>query len=322
MSMDLDQACGIIEELLDDPSRTRKVKPAIEVVIASQDADALQLVTDALAWMPDTDHLEPLWQLVNTATATEEARVEAIRSIATILDVAGSRLAQTETELEVLLTQKEVEQQIEQLLDLHRQTDLPDLLRRKALENAASLAVTPAIHQAGKAALDSLDPAWVASGLYVIRQCDPEGALKILERYLTHPRSAVCLEAIQGYATLGHRKEYKKLADLLYNSKGKRQVIVLAALAGVPRKKAGELLLETAEWLDGEAGAEANAAYRHWVETIADSIPEEAPETEPETEEAASVDEEGLTEKERRDLATEEGYWVDVGENTEHDLDD
>ncbi|MBN1945523.1 MAG: HEAT repeat domain-containing protein [Bradymonadales bacterium] len=270
MPLTPEEAIGVLESFLKDQRNQEYVEDAIEVVIAARDREGLALVTEAIYLESNRSFLGPLFKLALNPTVGLRTRIEAMRAISATLVVADTALGEVEKGQNPrnppLLAREEIDREVVRLMALYRQEDQRAELRQLALEIAACVANTNEIRQAGRQALASGDPDWIATGAFVVRCVEKEAAREVLKGLVDHPDRGVRFEVIQALVEVGTDKELELIEDLVLEGSGEPQITAMWALSKVDSDNAGEILAEAARWMDGEIGIQARAAYTHWCE--------------------------------------------------------
>lgn len=265
MPDDLDGAKQDLRRFLDYPDDASEIEEPIVMILEAGDEEGLGLFSQVLELDPNASHIEKLWEIAESGESTDNARRAAMQAVNIVL--VGSRMALDEPDqYDPILSADDLEAQAQRSMKLYQQEELPDELRLVALESAGISSSGKAIIEAGKTAYAHSDSNWIASGLFVLRNTQPERARELVYEALEHEDFVVRSEAITGLAELGEEEDLKRLTDFVYDGSVYETSAALWALVDVPKQEASDILAEAARWVAGEVKEEARAANLEWSE--------------------------------------------------------
>jgi hypothetical protein len=265
MPDDLDGAKQDLRRFIDYPEDASSIEEPIAMILDAGDEEGLGLLSQVLELDPDASHLARLWEIAESGESTDNARRAAMQAVNIVL--VGSRMALDEPDqYDPILSAGDLEAQAQRSMKLFGQEELPGELRLLALESAGISSSSKDVVVAGEAAYAHDDSNWVAAGLFVLRNTQPERARELVYQALDNDDFVVRSEAITGLAELGEEEDLKRLTDFVYDGSVYETSAALWALVEVPKQEASDILAEAARWLDGEVKEEARAANLEWTD--------------------------------------------------------
>lgn len=265
--MDANKVRVTLEGTLEDPTAwdEEQIEAAFDAALSSRQTELVELAAEVAATLPQASWLAPLRAMVDDKGAGVELREAAMHGVAGILVQALDDMEPPIMD-EPLLTREEIEAEVEHMLGIYNDDGEPADIRRRALEVAANASAGEALEQAARTALGSTDPAWIQTGLLVLRLVSPEGAREPTIAALTHADGNVRIEAIRGLGYFGEPEDIDRLERLADGTRGEELTEVLQALVDVPDPRAGMALNRLEQSLRGAAAREARDAHEAWLD--------------------------------------------------------
>lgn len=284
MPLGLDEALELLEEYVEYPSEDMDPTEAIEVAIGSGQPEALELVAEAIGMLPDSKHLQPLWELIDDEDADLDGRIEALGAIGVLLGCAEVFLAEENAEAEMLLTKERLDSEYARVLAIYKGDDAAEDMRRVALEIVATPDCADEVRDAARLAAESDDELWQMTGLYTLRRSKTESGMDLAEKHLNNASNDVKVEAMRCVAELGGEDGLKRVEKMVFDGTGQIPLLAVWALSEVNSPRVGEILTEAGHWFEGSAREQAREALEQWQLAFPPE-PKDQPEDDPDSDE-------------------------------------